>query len=463
MSTTNGGGSDSATVEMGDNNPPEGSMPPKKMSASSPKVVKDITQKAKETSSKASAAVKEKHEQAQAAAKKTKEHVADANVKLRTGAEIGKKMAVADVKATLQEVRSGEDGLGAVVARASEKNEKVDRALHCCNNVGFAWADRHRGKVMAVNVLLGIVCFGCTLCGAFGLGVFAMTPLPWGLAQNVALEGFDLTWFAIDGSNSTHASHSKDYARFFGAANTALHANIPGAAASSAFAMIGETSSPLANKTIMHVDWRLDQWGLCLSPVSADDRWLVDAFKSMTEPWYATDTAFCKEWTHIVIPKRDVVLGTGLSKCKAKEGVDGFSLIMATFGAFMQIFNPISRCKKKTDNHQKTVCILILIVSALPPLLGIINFSTGCLSGMHAEIQYRGGAGAQFATGAALFLVGALMLFPIAALHLIVPAGVSSLKDRRARDSARDSAHDSAVTTVATPVETTVEIVAERA
>ena len=58
-------------------------------------------------------------------------------------------------------------------------------------------------------------------------------------------------------------------------------------------------------------------------------------------------------------------------------GVDTFSLIMTAFGAFIKILEPISRMKRRKDQHQKTVIILIIVISAIPPLVGFVIFNFG--------------------------------------------------------------------------------------
>ena len=117
--------------------------------------------------------------------------------------------------------------------------------------------------------------------------------------------------------------------------------------------------------------------------------------------------------------------------CKT-GGVDGFSLIMGAFGAFMKIVEPIARMKRNTDGHQKTIVLIIIGVSSIPALLGVAGFSLGCMVSVQAfaarENSRRNSFSAHWGRGATLFLVSTLLLIPIFCLHLLVPAGKTTAR-----------------------------------
>ena len=46
-----------------------------------------------------------------------------------------------------------------MVNQVVKRSKKAHRILHCCNHIGFQWADRHRGLLMAVNIALGVIMF----------------------------------------------------------------------------------------------------------------------------------------------------------------------------------------------------------------------------------------------------------------------------------------------------------------
>ena len=83
----------------------------------------------------------------------------------------------------------------------------------------------------------------------------------------------------------------------------------------------------------------------------------------------------------------------------------------------------VSRMTRRKDQHQKTISIIILLISAIPPIIGIIAFANGCLRPVASQLavsspQAESGLG----NGGGLFLMSALLFFPILLVHLIVPA-----------------------------------------
>lgn len=107
-------------------------------------------------------------------------------------AKVVKDVVKQDVKDVLKDVKDGQDPLGSIIQQIAEKHRCLDKALHIFNPIGCKCADVHRGKIMGVATLLGVACFACALCGAFGLGAFAMEVLPWMEQKKLKLGGSDL-------------------------------------------------------------------------------------------------------------------------------------------------------------------------------------------------------------------------------------------------------------------------------
>ena len=124
----------------------------------------------------------------------------------------------------------------------------------------------------------------------------------------------------------------------------------------------------------------------------------------------------------------------------------------------MKMFEPISRMKRSTDNHQKTIVFFILIISAIVPaigvpqrrteactirgrqaspfcsprlhLAGIITFRTGCMDGCkHAFKDIFDGAEIHLGEGCLCFLLSVVLLVPIALIHVIIPAAKTTALD----------------------------------
>ncbi len=88
----------------------------------------------------------------------------------------------------------------------------------------------------------------------------------------------------------------------------------------------------------------------------------------------------------------------------------------------MKIVEPFSRMNRATDRHQKTIVLLIIAISTIPPSLGLISFATGCVNVLEADYAQYFGTSARYDLGAVLFTVSVGLLAPIALLHVIVPS-----------------------------------------
>ena len=106
------------------------------------------------------------------------------------------------------DIRKGEDGLSAVVKVVSKKDKRVDKVLHCCNGVGFKWADKHRLPLLLFASLIGVGIGACGVCGALGLHIPTMISLPWGEARAVPFTGAFLSWWGCGSYPSTSAECS---------------------------------------------------------------------------------------------------------------------------------------------------------------------------------------------------------------------------------------------------------------
>ena len=72
-----------------------------------------------------------------------------------------------------------------------------------------------------------------------------------------------------------------------------------------------------------------------------------------------------------------------------QPGVDGFSLVAGAVGAFMKMVEPIARMNVKTDGHQKTITLLIISITSIPPLLGFFTFTSGCMNSVRICICHE--------------------------------------------------------------------------
>lgn len=61
--------------------------------------------------------------------------------------------------------------------------------------------------------------------------------------------------------------------------------------------------------------------------------------------------------------------------------------------------------KKATDEHQKTVILIIITISAIVPLIAVLKFNDACLKGLDEEYSALLGAPVRFGPGAICFLV----------------------------------------------------------
>lgn len=264
-------------------------------------------------------------------------------------------------------------GLGSIVKVASKKSKKVDRFFHCCNKVGLQWADRHRVKLLLVNVLLGCVAATCGVMGAFGLSDQTLHVLPWGYMSGIQWDAGKSAWWGC----------GNDY-------------NGTGCAAlSAAIAAAYSTPGKLAQ-----TDMYLNQWGACVHFLDAGPSYYDPAL--MEKVWdddavgitRSVDGGYCRGWADMT--EEMMAYTPGLKQCTS-GGVDGFSLVMVqgshgsnpisllnfmnlpmrvrtpfirmlltnvwqgAFGSVIKIFEPLSRMKKSTDRHQKTVVLMILV------------------------------------------------------------------------------------------------------
>lgn len=355
----------------------------------------------------------------------------------RAGKQAGKaaqkagKAAQEASKEVLSDIKGGQDGLGSIVKVVSKKSERADTLFHMCNGVGCDCADRLRVPIMLAAVVVGIAIFVSALCGAFGLMPHHLDTYPWGAYIDVPFRIAHL-YFWVCGS----AAGTTCQAEIYHPNNTALFAQlVPAcwASISSASCAAGDdacacnaflTTASSEDHLLGLTDWKINQWGMCLFPLEG---WILDAIDAGNIGQRAVyfdhpSGGRCLPWKEI-----GTDVGSALDKCR-EGGVDAFSLIMGTFGGFMKMFEPLSRLKRSTDQHQKTVILLIVAISTIPPILGIVAFSTGCLQETSIEFRPIFGKDIEFGLGAILFSVSLGLMVPVAILHIIVPAGATTAR-----------------------------------
>lgn len=339
-----------------------------------------------------------------------------------------------DLNEIKSDILTGQDGLSAIVNQICKKSERADRFFHCAARVGCSWADQRRTGLMGVAVVIGVVCAVCALAGALGLSEFGMKSLPWGGYDSVPLFAGDMVWWACGGGNSAEAGcypgaafqgpssplipggggANASLARFFSAENTALAGRFAAGADLEA-----ETKAAIATNAVVTTgSWYFNQWGMCLFP---DEQWTIDAMAFSQEPVRLKDGGICRKWNHV-----GSWAPAALMRCKRNLGVDGFSLVMGAFGALMKVVEPLSRMRRETDQHQKTIMLLVLVVAMGIPLIGVVSFGTVCLVGITESFSARFGEDSHFGAGALCFLFSTVLLVPVFALHLVVPAAAST-------------------------------------
>ena len=336
----------------------------------------------------------------------------------------------------VKDVRSGQDGLGSVVKVVSKRNAYADHFFHCCNGVGFAYADRHRIPIMAAAVALGMGIFASAFCGALGLGPDHMEDLPWAQYNDVPLTLGSLVWWACGDESFTGGSDQTCLSRQLHSNNTALWSALAplcttaGATASVCAAedlscrCEAWLSSTNGTAAIARCNWHLNQWGMCLFP-SEGSEWITAALDSNNQGLTRVGSGRCLRWARLESALSD---SAALHACASGAAIDSFSLIMGTFGGFMKILEPISRMRRSTDNHQKTIILIIAVVTNIPSLLGIISFNSGCVRRMSRDYEGIHGDKAVLGLGATLFAVSIGLIAPVVTLHVLVPSGVTTAR-----------------------------------
>jgi len=368
-------------------------------------------------------------------------------------------------------ILQGQDGLGSVVHEVSKKNKHVDKFFHCLNPVGFAWADKKRVPVMAVTSVIGSVVGAFALCGALGLTDLVMETLPWGAMFDLNLPlPLAMQWICadtllqpggsrpstavdfgaatvsnnqsncwFDGAQTSGMSYNATYgpglSAFLDERNVELWTQFPRSpempdGALSWFASLAYANAtgyalgvPIGSK----ISYTFNQWGMCLYP---KDEWLQGAMQVGAKPnsgriyWGENKAGTCRKWDSI-----GPWVPSSVQACQEGLGVDAFSLVMGAFGGVLKIVEPLSRMKKETDLHQKTVVLIIITISAIVPLIAVLKFNTACLVGLSDQFASQLGTKVYFGMGAISFLISVVLLIPIAVLHIIVPAGVNSSLD----------------------------------
>ena len=95
----------------------------------------------------------------------------------------------------------------------------------------------------------------------------------------------------------------------------------------------------------------------------------------------------------------------------------------------MKLVEPCSRMQRSTDRSQKTIVILLGIFSILPPLLGLLSFTYGCLGACNSAYRERFDKDIEFGAGAMCFMANLALQLPIYVIHILIPSGVTSARD----------------------------------
>ena len=277
------------------------------------------------------------------------------------------------------DLSDGQDGLGAIVRVVSQRSVFVDRALHCCSKVGCRCAARHRIPILSVAFGLGICTSIASFCAALGLGPTSMWMLPWGRWTDQQICMADLVWWNCGWYGEDNSTCLAELARptnkkFW--QHMAEHC----AAIQGGCLKPNRTSIAWERRPIATVSWLINPWGLCLFPASASSSWLSNAIAEggSSETLVLTrHGGSCRPWT--AFDSSWIDQDNPTLTC-ARPYLDGFALVMNAFGGFMKLFEPCSRMRRRTDQHQKTIVLLIHLISGWLLLLLLWSWSCWCCS-----------------------------------------------------------------------------------
>jgi len=332
--------------------------------------------------------------------------------------------AGAEAKQIAKETLSGEDPLGATVAAVSRHTKCGDRLMHWLNPIGFAWADEHRVLLMSINLALGAVIFGLTVCGAMGLGSGALWNLPWGEINNVRVSQYIIAWWDcghIDPIQRCPKRYHQDLVHLPNC--TREQTDLLTCAK---MGLDVDSGGDVVHGDVVQtalISIHVNQWGLCMF----SEGWPKQVWGyPMTErvPLQLESDGFCRPWHMVEMPEY-----RWLAACQA-GCVDAITLIMSCFGGFTKLLEPLSRMRKSTDKSQKTVVLIIGLVSIIAPVIALVQFGNGCLRDMEdfsQRVELNDSPSA-LGTGALCFMISVGLYVPIYAIHILVPAGVVSAR-----------------------------------
>lgn len=306
------------------------------------------------------------------------------------------------------EVKAGEDALGAVVHQVSKASTRANHVLHCCNHLGFQWADRQRVPIMAVNIVLGLTMAAGGFVGVLGMLSSSVIGLPWGVLRDIPLDADSLQWW---------------YAGPFG---EAFFSSFTPPAACLNVSFLQPNSTALTGSAFFNA------WGMCYQVDDAD----VNACFAYAPDAGSPAGALCRGWGQFSdsawVTARwsgweqgKDLKGDDLLECQASIGVDKFMIVMALVGSIIKIVEPIGRMQAKKDIHQKTLAMLITVFGAIAPSIALARYSTLCMEGLEAWSRPYG-VKPSWGFGAFAFSCTVWLLPPVVFLHIIVPSGTHS-------------------------------------
>ena len=200
-------------------------------------------------------------------------------------------------------VKGGEDVMSVAVRSISRRNDKLDRFLHCCANVGYEWADEKRVPLLWICVLLGAGVFGCAVGGAFGLGDAAMLHLPWGKYDSVPARPASLEWWLCGETDESVAEVKACHEWFYDlAANTHLtkHLQATNACGSNLHNCQHDLLHARAAEPLTNVSYHLNQWGLCMFP---EEAWVDEMFHNhVRNADRSAEGGYCRRWQTFSLP-----------------------------------------------------------------------------------------------------------------------------------------------------------------